>query len=159
MKLLAVLLLVFSACDVTLVPVPQPSVRPEPSASPSPSSSVSPSPEPSGIILNCQNVTFNFEDPNNAQAKTYVLFDLNADGTHRQTGMGGNGNLGNSAQDGADCCRPPATPILSAFISDADSYYLGLYAYGSGGYELPGNPIIKYNVLASERGDCWESWP
>lgn len=157
MKLLALLLLVFSACDVTPVPVPSPSVSPEPSPSPSASPSPSPSPEPSGIILNCQNVTFNFTGVLNA--KTYLLFDTLSNGQFASTGTGGNGNIGNSAQQGASCCRPDADPSITGLIPDNGAHTLGVYALNSDGYFLPGNPIIKYNVLASERTDCQESYP
>jgi hypothetical protein len=79
-------------------------------------------------------------------AKTYVAWDLNSDGTVAHTGIGGNGNLGHSAQGGADCCRPPATPEIDVGLPDFSEHTIGVSAYGSGGNLIKPNIVYKVNV-------------
>jgi hypothetical protein len=92
--------------------------------------------------------TLSFDASAFVGAKTFVAFDLNPDGTFASTGNGGNGNLGSSAQVGADCCRPDADPVVGVTLPDFNSHTIGIYALDSDGNLMPGNPVTVLNVPA-----------
>ena len=80
-------------------------------------------------------------------AKTYVAFDAYADGSIVHSGRAGNGNLGNSAQTGADCCRPDAAPTITAWLPDFNPHRVDVYAYDSSGNPMNGNhPIATFAI-------------
>ena len=110
--------------------------------------------------VGCENITFNFSGgPNAPDTKTYVIWDMNPDGTFAHTGNGGNGNLGHSAQIGASCCRPAADSIVTAQIPDDRAHTLSVYALDSNGYFFQtNNPVATFQIAAAKRSDCQSSW-
>ena len=67
--------------------------------------------------------------------KTYVAWDLDL-----------GKNLGSSAKQGADCCRPAADPVVRITLPDFKSHRIGIYALDSGGLYLQHTPIASFNV-------------
>ena len=92
-------------------------------------------------------ITYAFSGgPHAALAKTYVVFDLDPDGSFIHTEQGYKVNLGHSAQIGASMSRPPADPHLIARIPDNKPHRLGIFSLDSQGYFLPDNPVATFYV-------------
>jgi hypothetical protein len=97
----------------------------------------------------------NLNYPDAAGTKTYVMFDLSADGRWTTAGNGGNGNIGHSAQIGASCCRPDAeTQIAIVLPDDTKKHWMGLYALDSSGLGYDKGPFATFSVPAESRNAC-----
>jgi hypothetical protein len=85
------------------------------------------------------------------EAKTYVAWDTLPDGSIANTGPGGNGNFGHSAQIGASMSRPPADPVIQAAIPDDSAHVLKILAIDSQVYFMSQTVEAIFDVPA---GNC-----